>query len=230
MAQKPLYSSLMDYLAKTENGQAESTRLPTLDELSTELGISVSKLREQLEVARVLGFVEVRPRTGIQRLPYSFYPAVQQSLNYAIAMDWHHFESFASFRKHIEAAYWEEAARLLTPEDHLELQALMERAWEKLRGSPIIIPHPEHRSLHMLVFRRLENPFVLGMLEAFWDAYESVGLNLYADYEHLQTVWNYHQKMVNALCAGQVAQGYQAFIEHTDLLYHHPESVVPAAD
>ncbi len=62
-------------------------RLPTLKELSGQLDIGVSRLREQLEVARALGLVEVRPRTGIRRLEYEFQPAVQLSLNYAIAVD-----------------------------------------------------------------------------------------------------------------------------------------------
>ena len=34
-------------------------RVPTLNEISAELGIGVGKLREQLEVARSLGFISV---------------------------------------------------------------------------------------------------------------------------------------------------------------------------
>jgi DNA-binding FadR family transcriptional regulator len=37
--------------------------------MSKELGVSVALLREQLEVAKAIGLVEVRPRTGIRRLP-----------------------------------------------------------------------------------------------------------------------------------------------------------------
>jgi DNA-binding FadR family transcriptional regulator len=66
---------------------------------------------------------------------------------------------------------------------------------------------------------------VLGISEAYWEAYEAAGFNLYADYNYLQEVWNYHQLMVNAICSGDFEAGYQALLEHTDLLYHRPEAM-----
>jgi DNA-binding GntR family transcriptional regulator len=90
----------------------------------------------------------------------------------------------------------------------------------KLSGSPIQVPHEEHRNLHLLIYRRLENPFVTGILEAYWDAYETVGLNVFAGgYEYLQEVWHYHQEMVESICKGDYKAGYEALIAHTDLLY-----------
>jgi DNA-binding FadR family transcriptional regulator len=198
------------------------TQLPALSELSKELGVSVAGLREQLEVAEAIGLVEVKPRIGIRRLPYSFLPAVRQSLTYAVAMNQAYFAAFADLRNHIEAAYWDKAARKLTVEDYQQLQSLLVEAWDKLRGHPIQIPHVEHRRLHLLIYSRLENPFVLGLLEAYWEIYEAVGLNLYADYNYLEQVWTYHQQMVDAICAGDLEGGYQALVEHKDLLYHRP--------
>ena len=54
----PDISEFLRYLATNE--EAESG-LPTLNELSEELGVSLASLREQLEVARALGLVEVKP-------------------------------------------------------------------------------------------------------------------------------------------------------------------------
>ena len=211
----PPLSEFLQYLASHE--QAEQS-LPALTALSQELGVSVASLREQLEVARALGFVEVKPRIGIRRQPYAFSPAVRQSLQYALALDKNNFIAFADLRRHIETAYWHEAVRLLTPEDHNVLNALVARAWEKLRGSPIEIPHPEHRELHVTIYRRLNNPFVTGLLHAYWDAYESVGLNFFTDYKYLTEVWIYHQKMVEAICNGDFEAGYIALTEHSDLI------------
>jgi DNA-binding FadR family transcriptional regulator len=211
-------SEFIQYLLA--NGAPE--RVPPLNELSQELGVSISRLREQLEAAKTLGLVEVRPRTGIRRLPYSFAPAVHHSLAYAIGMDRAYFDAFSDVRNHLESAFWHEAVTLLTVQDHNELQRLMERAWDKLRSPQVKIPHEEHRQLHMAIYRRLDNPFVLGMLEAYWEAYEAVGLNMYADYDYLQQVWNYHQRMVDAICAGDFDLGFEALTEHKDLLYHRP--------
>ena len=126
-------------------------------------------------------------------------------------------------RRQVELAFWDQAVRALQPEDHQELKDLMEKALSKLNGTPIRIPHVEHRQLHMTIYRRLDNPFVLGIIEAFWAAYEAARFNLYADYNYLKEVWNFHQQMVDAICSGDFDAGYRALLEHTDLLYHRPD-------
>jgi DNA-binding FadR family transcriptional regulator len=214
----PDISEFLRYLAVHEEAQ---NKLPSLSELSRELGVSVASLREQLEVARALGLVEVRPRLGTRRRAYSFTPAVRQSLRYALALNDEHFRKYSELRNHVESAFWYEAVERLTSEDKAELRAIVARAWEKLRRTRIQVPHEEHRNLHLLVYSRLENPFVTGILEAYWDAYESVGLNVFTGgYDYLQEVWKYHEKMVEAICNGDFEVGYEALVKHTDLLYH----------
>lgn len=216
-------SEFMRYLAA--HPQTEES-LPTLSALSDQLGVSVASLREQLEVARALGFVDVRPRTGIRRLPFTFLPAIRQSLGYAMALDQANFEMFADLRQNIEAAYWFEAVSKLTVEDHARLKDLVSRAWRKLDGRPIQIPHDEHKQLHLAIYCRLNNPFVSGILEAYWESYEAVGLNVFTEYNYLRSVWQYHETMVTSICNGEYEAGYRALVEHTellaDLLDHRP--------
>jgi DNA-binding FadR family transcriptional regulator len=216
----PDISEFMRYLASHE--EAESG-LAALTELSREIGINVAGLREQLEVARALGLVEVRPRTGTRRLPYTFTPAVRQSLQYALALDSSYFQKYSELRNHVEAAYWDEAVKLLTDDDKRDLKDLIARAQAKLNGSPVQVPHEEHRALHLMIYSRLNNPFVTGILEAYWDAYEAVGLNMYAGgMDYLNEVWQYHSKMVKSICNGNYEAGRKALIEHIDLLAHRP--------
>ena len=222
MPRDPHQYEFMQYLVSTLKIGDSTGRIPSLSDLSKTLAVSIARLREQLEVARALGFVEVRPRTGIKRLPYSFLPAVRQSVSYAIQTDRDLFDKFSDLRDHLEAAYWTEAVSKLTSSDQEELSELVTKAWNKLRSPQVQIPHAEHRELHLGIFRRLENPFVSGILEAYWEAYEAVGLNLYAGYDYLQQVWEYHQRMVDAICTGEYEKGYSALVEHKDLLYHRP--------
>jgi DNA-binding FadR family transcriptional regulator len=224
MTQNNFSSDFFEYLQRKYEDRS-SEKIPSLHELSKELNISVSILREQLEVAKALGFVEVKPRTGIRRLPYSFYPAVAQSLSFALELDNQYFLYFAELRNHLEQAYWHQAVIRLDVQDLAQLKNLVEKAFEKLNGTPIQIPHAEHRRLHMKLYEHLENPFVMGILEAFWEAYEAVGFNVYADYDYLQQVWNYHRKMVDALCEGDFDAGYQALVAHKDLLQHRVSSI-----
>jgi DNA-binding FadR family transcriptional regulator len=220
MMPKNLSSDFLNYLAETYQMDEDCERLPSLQVLSKQLGVSVSSLREQMEVGRALGLVEAKPRTGLRRLPYSFFPAVNQSLTYAIAIDQEYLLKFVDLRRNLEAAFWYQAVYLLTEEDKVGLQKLIDQAWEKLRGTPIQIPQLEHRQLHLSIYKRLDNPFVSGILEAYWEAYEAVGLNLYAGYQYLEEVWIYHQKMVDGICSGDLDAGYHALVEHTDLIRH----------
>ncbi|MEZ4866851.1 MAG: FCD domain-containing protein [Caldilineaceae bacterium] len=200
--------------------QAENVgdRLPPLNDLSAALGVSVGKLREQLEVARMLGLVEVSPRRGITRADYDFLPPVRLSLLTALTIDRQYFDAFSSLRAHLEVAYWDEAVVLLADSDKAYLRTLIATAWQKLNQPRAQIPYLEHRELHLTIFRRLDNAFVIGLLEAYWDGYEAVELNTYADYKYLEKVWRYHEQIVNALCSGDYAQGKQLLIEHMQLL------------
>ena len=222
MPRDSFLSDFLKYLAHIAPKE-ESPQLPSLFELSKDLGVSISALREQLEVAKALGLVEVRPRTGIRRRSYSFYPAVLQSLSYGLELSPDNFRLFADLRNRLEASYWEEAVRLLAREDCIELNNLVNLAWKKLRGTPVQIPHTEHRQFHLRIYRRLNNPFVLGILEAYWEAYEAIGLSLYTDYGYLRQVWEYHQSMADAISSGNIAAGYQALVAHRDLLFHRPD-------
>src|SRR5215211_8704360 len=128
----PEISEFLRYLAthdEVEHG------LPSLKNLSIELGVGLASLREQLEVARALGLVEVRPRLGTRRRAYSFTPAIRQSLGYALALNNEHFRKYSDLRNHVESAFWHEAVRKLTDQDQQELQQLAARAWEKLGGT-----------------------------------------------------------------------------------------------
>ena len=125
----PQISEFLRYLASHDEAEKG---LPTLTELSQELGVSIASLREQLEVARALGLVEVKPgRGGTRRRMFSFTPAVRQSLGYAISLDEQHFRNYSELRNHVEAAYWHEAVKILTPEDKSDLRRIISRAFEK---------------------------------------------------------------------------------------------------
>ena len=210
-------SEFLRYLAYS--CQDNHDRLPSLVELSKELGISVTTLREQMEVARVFGLVEVRPKTGMRKLPYNFAPVVKESIGYASTLDPKNFQKFSEFRSHIEAAYWYEATALLTKVDHEILRGLIVSARSKLHSSNPQIPHIEHRQLHLTIYRYIDNPFATGTLEAYWDLYEAFGFDTYLDINYLDNVWNYHQRMVDAIGVGNFSAGYQALSEHMNLIY-----------
>lgn len=218
MADTYRFSEFLTYLSDQTSENKEVCSLPPLAGLSEELDLSISRLREQLEVAKALGLVEVRPRVGIRSLPYRFTPTVQHSLLYAIKRDHRYFEDFLDLRRHLEYAYLPQAARALTAEDQTTLRELLKSAWDKLEGKPVRIPHEEHRKFHLTLFQRLENVFVTGLLEAYWDAYEAVGLDVYADMAYLKEVWEYHERIAEAISADEMDRARRLLKDHFDLL------------
>jgi DNA-binding FadR family transcriptional regulator len=220
MLQNNTNSDFLRYII--EHHVSPGDRLPPLTEISTELGVSVGKLREQLEIARALGFVSVRPRLGMQRESFNFAPAVQTSVLFGIGTEEAQFSQYSQLRQAIETSFWIEAVSQLTIEDKEILQKIVVRAWAKLRGRPIHIPESEHRLLHLTIFKRLDNPFVLGILEAYWNAYQASELTRFMGYQYWIDVWEYHEQIVAALCANDFEQGRQLLVEHFALLATEP--------
>lgn len=201
-----------------DNEIAPGQRLPALSDISAELGISVGKLREEMEVARKMGLISVRPRLGIQREPFAFSPVILDGVLFGIATGDANFKQFSQLRQVVEAGFWDQAVVLLTTEDKEHLRALVASAWNKLRGEPIHLPNGEHRDLHLTIFRRLDNPFVQGVLEAYWQAYEASEMTRFASYAYWIEVWTYHERIVDALCRNDFALGRQLLVEHFSLL------------
>lgn len=205
-----------------ENGYRPGDPMPTIQEVARALGVSVAKARESLEIARALGIVEIKPGRGTRVAAYRFGPAATLSALYAIGQNHSHFTHLREVRNALEIHFWEEAVRSLEPEDLAHLRALIATASRLLQRQPVQVPAAEHRQFHMTFFARLENPFVLGILEAFWEAYEAFGLNLYRDLHYHRTVWDYHERIVDAIEAGEVETSRRLLIEHMSLLSARP--------
>ncbi|MGB4596212.1 MAG: FCD domain-containing protein [Anaerolineaceae bacterium] len=208
-------SDLLTYLAKAV---VENTSVPSIPQLSQELGISTSSVREQLEVAKRLGVVEVKPKVGIQSRQFSLTETLNTALSYGIAVDNTLFDQFSDLRKHLESSYWFESVSKLTHADIDQLQLLVNLALSRIQNQPMQIPEREHRDFHLTFFKRLENPVVISLLEAYWDVYHKTGVTLLMDQNYLVSVWHYHQLMVDALRDREFEKGYQALLTHMDLV------------
>lgn len=215
-----LQSDLLRYIV--ENGYKPGDLLPTIQEISQSMGVSVAKTREALEIARVLGIVEVKPGRGTRVSDYRFTPAMTLSALYAVGQNPAHFEHMRQMRNALENAFWDEAVRQLTEQDIAVLRRLISAARRLLSHEPAQVPAAEHRAFHLTIFGRLDNPFVLGVLESFWDVYEAFGLNVYMELNYHRKVWDYHERIVDAIEKGDIEASRNLLIEHMSLLQHRP--------
>jgi DNA-binding FadR family transcriptional regulator len=211
-----LRSDILRYIV--ENERQPGDKLPTIQQIGQELGTSVAKTRESLEVARALGAVAIKPGRGTEVVEYRFAPAVTLSALYAIGQDFGKFEELHQMRNALEVYFWEDAVRHLDAEALACLRALIDSANDRLSRSPFQVPATEHRRFHLVIFAGLNNSFVSGVLEAYWDVYEAFGLNMYADLDYLRRVWGYHERMVDAIEAGDIEASRRLLVEHMNLL------------
>lgn len=209
-------SDFLNYIIT--NGPNPGDKLPTMAEMSDQIGVSIGKLREQLEVARMLGMVTVRPRNGTIREPFNFATTVRISAFYGLETGEANFAHFSQLRQTLETNLWHEAVICLTDEDKQQLRAILSRAWGKLLGDPIHVPNAEHRQLHLTIFSRLDNPFVRGILETYWDLYETIELTRWVSYEYWVAVWQFHEQIVEAICQNDFMKGQQLLVQHFALL------------
>jgi DNA-binding FadR family transcriptional regulator len=196
----------------------EPTKLPPLDQLAKQLGVSRGKLREDLIAAQAYGVIEMRPGDGTYVCPFDFYTAVRPLVLYSIASNKGYFDRFYRLRAHLEVAFWDDAIHTLRQEETEQLARILDRADAKLQGRPIEIPHREHRDFHVLIYSRLDNPFAQGLLKAYWDAYEAVGLHRYFELSYYQRMWSSHRAMVRAIASGNCERGKRVLLQHFTLL------------
>lgn len=219
MSQDLLSHSIVRYIIEdlAEPGE-EPAKLPPLDQLARELGVSRGKLREDLIAAQAYGMVEMRPGDGTYLCPFDFYTAIRPLVLYSIACNKSYFDRFYRLRARMELAFWDDAAQTLREGDVDQLYQTLDRADAKLKGYPIEIPHREHRDFHVLIYSRLDNPFALGLLKAYWDAYEAVGLHRYFELSYYRRMWSSHRGMVEAIGSGEHEAGRQILLQHFTLL------------
>ena len=201
---------------------ADATRqdepIPSISDLSAQLGISTASVREQLEVPKELGFVEVHTRTGIQKHDFCLTRPLTLSMTYGLRVDPELFQDYASLRRQLEIAYWYEACALLEKSHIQALQELVERANWKINQNPVVMPMLEHRKFHLTIYHPLNNRVLNSVLETYWDLYEEFRIYDYRNHEYLENVWNYHRQMLEAISSKAYEKGYEALVTHFELI------------
>ena len=209
-------SLFIDYILSFK--RIGKVNLPSIKKIGEDLGFSTPMVREQIELAKNLGLIEVKPKIGITMREYDFSPAVIKSVYFAVLSDAENFALYSDLRNQLEKVYFLQAISLLTKEDLDDLRRIVENAKAKLDRVPPQIPHKEHRLYHMRMYKKINNVFLNGLLTAYWDLYEVVGLDLYSDLTYLAEVWSFHQGIIEKIAEKKTDDAFMLLEEHMELL------------
>lgn len=207
--------ALLSYLASNAK---EGKSIPSIAQLSENLGLSTAAVREQLEVARQLEFVEVKTKTGIQTASFSAAPAICLAYRYGLERQPELIWDLLSVRQHLELSFWQEAVVNLTKKDVDYLAEIIDIAFRKINSRPVIIPIEEHKEFHLAIYRPFGNSFLQSILDAYWNISLETGIHNLTDKAYLLSVWTYHQKMQQAISMKEYDLGYQALMTHFELV------------
>jgi DNA-binding FadR family transcriptional regulator len=146
-------------------------RLPNEMELSRQLGVSRSSIREAVKALEGLGIVEVRSGLGLFVGSFSFDVVLDQ-IAYGAQFNLYELQHVLDMRQVIEEALVDRAVESSTPEQLYKLRTtLMHMRDEAEHG----LQYLEHdREVHRLLYAQIDNPLFGRILDVFWLSYRPI--------------------------------------------------------
>jgi DNA-binding FadR family transcriptional regulator len=212
-----LYRSVQDrikrYILERDLGAGD----PLLPEthLARDLGVSRSSVREAVKALESLGILETRPGKGLYVRPFSLDP-ILDNLAYSLLFDRDSIVELLDVRERLEVGLLPLAVGALTPGQLELLRSLVRRQREKAeRGES---PLEEDRFFHRTIMEATGNRLALKLLDVFWAVLMRARDRRLAVDEAPQRTWRNHQRILEALEAGDAAGAQAAMADHfTDI-------------
>jgi DNA-binding FadR family transcriptional regulator len=186
--------------------------LPTEGQLTQELRISRTAVREAVKALEALGLLEARPGVGLIVRSFSFDP-ILDNLVYSLQVDRTLILDLLFVRRQLETGAIESVAKTATESQLRVLRSLADRMGDHAARDE---PFPdEDRAFHHTLYAGLENPLLLKLLDVFWQVYLRLREQTF-DSEPLAVVesWEIHCAIVDALQRADPALAREAVAKH----------------
>lgn len=175
--------------------------MPSELELARDLNVGRPALREALGALEVIGIVQ--SRQGARRTLGTFdMGAVIRTLTIGIVPDLDALRSLLEVRRVLEIGFFQQAAAGLTEKEIAHLRSLTDTMQAKAaRGEVFVV---EDQAFHIAIYRRVDNPILRGLLEAFWELFDHMSPETRTG-TNLPATAAAHAQIVDALVAGEMA-------------------------
>lgn len=185
--------------------------LPPEGVLAEQLGMSRLSMREAMKSLEALGIVEARQGNGVYVRPFSFAP-ILDNLPYSLVEDGKSLHDLLQVREGMEEGLIGMVMRLMQADDFDDLDTIVDEMAARLERDQEF--EDLDRAFHQRLFRPLDNPIVLRMIEVFWDAYHRLEGNIVPKEPDLAKVARLHRNVVSAMRTGDDSQAIEALRLH----------------
>jgi DNA-binding FadR family transcriptional regulator len=186
-------------------------RLPSENELSGRLGVSRSAIREGLKALEAVGVITTHQGKGSFVSEFDS-AAIADHLAISLRFDRPSLADILEVRKALETGFLSRAALLLTSEDFLALEEVVQRMGQKLKKVSTFLS--EDMEFHRLLYRKLNNRVLLNILEMFWKLFGQVEEGSHHSQSQLSEAVHQHQSILTALKKGDVRRAEQLLKLH----------------
>jgi DNA-binding FadR family transcriptional regulator len=178
-------------------------RLPSESELSSELGVSRTAIREGFKSLEAVGVINAHQGKG--RFVSKFDSgAIADNLAISLTLDRPRLQEVLEIRKALETGFLSQAASLLNVDDFEALERLVRRMNLKVKEPTTFIQ--EDMEFHRILFRKLNNRVLLNILEMFWKLFGQVEEGTEHTLDQLTEAVDQHRVIVAALRKGNVSR------------------------
>ncbi|MET7603365.1 FadR/GntR family transcriptional regulator [Streptomyces avermitilis] len=189
--------------------------LPTEPELMELLGASRNSVREALKALQAMGIVEIRHGFGTYVGPMSMAPMIEGLAFRTVAGHYRGEDSLLQLlelREAVETGLISRLAGRLAPHDLVELDGLVDRM-EKEAAEGVGLAETD-RAFHATLYRGLGNVLLSEVLEAFWDAFHRVRIDLVDVPQDPRVTCRQHREILDAVRSGDSIRAEEAIREH----------------
>lgn len=221
-----LYRAVQDqlkrYILDQQLGPGDA--LPPETHLARTLGISRSSVREAVKALESLGILETRPGKGLFVRAFSLDP-ILDNLAYGIIFDRSSVVELLQVREYLEAGLVVDAMASLNSIQRATLRQLIQRMREGTERNEDI--SGEDQAFHRLLAEATGNRLLLLLLDVFWTVYRRLRRQSIVVAPDVSTIWENHQRIVDALDANDPIAAQRAIIEHFADLHRRLEVTKP---
>lgn len=184
--------------------------LPTQTQLADDLGVGRSSVREAVKALETLGLVEVRHGDGLYVREYNFDPVVE-TFTYGLRYDPSAFSDLLQIRVWLETAVIGDAVEQMDEGYLQQLDTVMERWAKKVEAGQ---PYAEDdQQFHRTLYETLGNTTLVKLLDVFWVAFGSVGIEtIKKDLDPVKTLRE-HQAILDAVRAGDTSKARRDLVQ-----------------